>query len=465
MNFNLENDGLIGPFELGEPDLVDKLVNQLDRSNSGFKNFHTKSGVCRLLLSSSQLSAQVKINFGERLKLWRTNAFKKITGSGEVKWHHDRHFETGNEEVNFSNLNNHYSILVALTDMDESSGIMEFIPGSHLPCPGYSRDTRPFHTRTVEEHFLSIPEDLLSKRVKVPLRKGQFMLFHSGLLHRSLPASSSEPIYRYSLVARLCINETVIPEALAKESETLSYPINTDANKKLLDKVVLVTGGGTGIGRAIAETCLNEGAKVIISGRREVVLNNAVEEMSLSFPASNIMSFTADASNWNEMQNLMNEVCRSWVGIDIAFVNAGTNNCQNELLDVEMGNWKNEVFNNISATTVTCKLVAENMRDSGGNIILVGSGIGHIGGKGNSAYAAAKAVSWSLTQTLARELARFKINVNELIPGPVKTDMNPDAKGEQWKNPEDVVELAILLATQNKLNGATGQSFALKRTG
>ena len=464
MEFDLSRDGLVGPFELDQEGYVNALKLQLDNSKKGFKNLHVRSGICRTLLSSNNLNKQIKQHFGEGLKLWRTNAFKKVGGSGEVKWHHDRHFENADSPVDYANLGDHFSILVALTDMDESTGIMEFIPGSHLPSPGYERDTRPFHLRTLEEHFLDIPPELLSKRVKVPLKKGQFMLFHSGLLHRSLPAAESPDLCRYSLVARLCNATTEIPAELAEDSEVFSYPVFLDKGKMLLDKVALVTGGSSGIGKAIARALLEQGAKVVITGRDSKKLDMAIEEMESSGFLGSVLAIKADAGNQVEMANVFSQMEFIFGLPDIVFANAAFNTLKQELVKAEIDEWKSQVFDNISAVATVCKFALKYMKKHGGNIITVGSAIGHTGGPGNSAYAVVKAASWSLTQSLAREAKRFNINVNELIPGPVITGMNPNVSGPEWKLPEDVKDIALLLAKQDLQHGASGQSWSLKRS-
>ena len=182
-----------------------------------------QNNACRRLLSDLSLLDEVKNSFGHDLKLWRTNCFKKVSGSGEVKWHHDRHFENGNSPIEFANLKNHFSILLAITDIDEKSGVIEFIPGSHLPSKSYKQDIRPYHRRKSDEHFLSIPEYLAEKRISVPLKRGEFMLFHSGLLHRSLPANGKD-VNRYSMVARLCTSNTIIPLELAPETAICEFP-------------------------------------------------------------------------------------------------------------------------------------------------------------------------------------------------------------------------------------------------
>src|SRR5262249_56454486 len=106
-----------------------------------------------------------------------------------------------------------------------------------------------------------------------------------------------------------------------------------------------------------------------------------------------------------------------------------------------------------------------------GKIITIGSGIGHRGGPERSSYACSKAGLWMLTRVLAQELAAFNISVNELVPGPVDTSMNPSGArtstlgASEWlKRPEDVVPLALFLAEQPDV-GPTAQSFSLMRRG
>jgi hypothetical protein len=82
---NLYSDGLIGPFELNQDEMVNRLIRQLDVANGQFKNFHIDSETCRRLLSSTELKSQVEQSFGKDLLLWRTNSFKKTDGSGEVE--------------------------------------------------------------------------------------------------------------------------------------------------------------------------------------------------------------------------------------------------------------------------------------------------------------------------------------------------------------------------------------------
>ncbi len=107
----------------------------------------------------------------------------------------------------------------------------------------------------------------------------------------------------------------------------------------------------------------------------------------------------------------------------------------------------------------------------GGKIIVVGSGMGHQGAADSSAYCVSKAGLWMLTRVLAQEVWQDGIAVNELIPGPVDTDMTqwvadqpvgqPAAWASEWfKQPEEVVPLALFMASQPH-KGPTAQSFSL----
>ena len=129
--------------------------------------------------------------------------------------------------------------------------------------------------------------------------------------------------------------------------------------------------------------------------------------------------------------------------------------------------WADTIAVNLTGAYYCVRAAVPHMRQAGGHIILIGSGKGHRAMPDDSAYACSKAGAWMLVRTMAEELAQERICVNELIPGPVDTPMNPLGAGQpsaaEWhKQPEDVMPLALFLATQ-PLTGPTGQSFSLMR--
>jgi len=109
----------------------------------------------------------------------------------------------------------------------------------------------------------------------------------------------------------------------------------------------------------------------------------------------------------------------------------------------------------------------------GGQIIMIGSGLGHRGVPKKTAYSVSKAGQWMLTRILAQELVDDNILVNEIIPGPVQTSIDRDIRAAktsvsstfttEWnKEPKDLLPLLEFLLSQGK-NGPTGQSFSLAR--
>ena len=165
----------------------------------------------------------------------------------------------------------------------------------------------------------------------------------------------------------------------------------------------------------------------------------------------------------------------SSAAVDIVVINAGGN--LDDSHDIESGSpdqWTKTVQVNLIGSYHTARSAIPHLKERGaGKIIAIGSGLGHRGRPGESAYASAKAGLSMLVRVLAQELWQYNISVNELIPGPVLTERvarthahRPDSVFQidsEWiKTPEEVVPLALFLATQpNK--GPTGQTYSLMR--
>ena len=158
-------------------------------------------------------------------------------------------------------------------------------------------------------------------------------------------------------------------------------------------------------------------------------------------------------------------------GLDIIVVNAGGNIGRGRVDAGNSDDWRATLELNLFGAYYYIKAAIPHLkaRDAG-KIITIGSGLGHNGLPGGSAYACAKAALWMLTRVVAQELAKYNISVNELIPGPVETGVLTDGfrknvveKHLEWlKDPEDVVDLALFLATQPVV-GPSAQSFSLMR--
>ena len=146
-------------------------------------------------------------------------------------------------------------------------------------------------------------------------------------------------------------------------------------------------------------------------------------------------------------------------------LNAGVNLNHNAVEDSDPAAWEETIRTNLLGAYYCARAAIPAMKKrGGGKIITIGSGMGHRGFAESSAYCCSKAGLWMLTRVLAQELWQHNISVNELIPGPVRTEMDAvlDIESEWIKSPEDVVPMALFLATQPDI-GPTAQSYSLMR--
>ena len=246
----------------------------------------------------------------------------------------------------------------------------------------------------------------------------------------------------------------------------------TETPSQLKGKVAVVTGPGRGIGRAIALAYAREGAAVCCAARTESDIEAVVAEIHQG--GSIGLAVTSDVTSLESVQRLMAVAAESLGGIDILVINAGGDYGHGEVAESDPESWLATLSVNLVGAYYCAKTAIPYLKErGGGKIITIGSGIGHRGRPGASAYAAAKAGLWMLTRVLAQELWQDGISVNELVPGPVLTERvkETDAGREgsvfniesEWvKEPEDVAPLALFLATQPS-TGPTAQSFSLMR--
>lgn len=213
----LDEVGLIGPFDLDDITAMDRLAPVVLENQHRLNNLHIHAPVVTQVLEDSALQGTVARVFGDDAIMWRTNFFVKKAGSGEVPWHHDKHFEDGDAPIDLNRLGQHLSILIAVTDVARDGGEVRYLSGSHLPVEGVARDVRPYHLKDSQEHFINLPAVVEPDIVSLPLQKGQFALFHSSLLHHSLPFEAGGT--RISMIARLAKAHVSIPVALARADD------------------------------------------------------------------------------------------------------------------------------------------------------------------------------------------------------------------------------------------------------
>lgn len=239
---------------------------------------------------------------------------------------------------------------------------------------------------------------------------------------------------------------------------------------QLQDKVAIITGGGRGIGRAIAMAYAAEGASVVIAARSAAQLNEVADEITAQ--DGEVFAIPTDLQIRADVETLVQKTVERFGKIDILVNNAGINP-RGLFLDTTDAQWEQTWQTNVMGVVHCCRAVLPIMRRQGtGNIINIGSGMGQVGHANLSIYCASKAALHGLTQAIAEEMWQDGIIANVLIPGPVKTELSKAAwqgqttfraQNEPWKEPEQVVASALFLAAQPTDSGMTGQILSIMR--
>lgn len=247
----------------------------------------------------------------------------------------------------------------------------------------------------------------------------------------------------------------------------------------LQDRVALVTGGGRGIGRAIALAFAAEGAKIAVSARTTAELDDVVAAAQAQ--GATAIAVEADLADRRAPASLVAQVEKQLGPVEILVNNAGVGSSADPkpVVDFDDAFWDLSLAVNLTAPYLLCKTVLPGMvRRKQGRIITVASIAGKIGTLHGAAYAASKHGVLGLTRTLALEVADHGITVNAICPGPVHTRMNDhrieyDARRrgvsfeEQERiqtplgrrlEPDEIAPLAVFLAS-DAARGVTGQAY------
>jgi 3-oxoacyl-[acyl-carrier protein] reductase len=242
-------------------------------------------------------------------------------------------------------------------------------------------------------------------------------------------------------------------------------------DQPLKNEVAVVTGAGRGIGRAIAIAYARAGASVACAARTQAEIDATAS--AIVAEGGQALAVQTDVTDLLSVSHLFETVAQHFDGLDILVVDAGANYDRRPVEDSVPLDWQRTLAVNLVGAYYCAQAAIPYLKARGaGKIITIGSGLGHHGMAGNSAYACSKAGLWMLTRVLAQELWAYHISVNELIPGPVNTTIDAgqpvpqqSVRGfeSEWvKEPEDVTGLALFLATQPDV-GPTAQSFSLMR--
>jgi len=237
--------------------------------------------------------------------------------------------------------------------------------------------------------------------------------------------------------------------------------------------VVLITGALTGIGRATALAFAQEGARIVVSGRRDEAGHALTQELrSLGVEAEFVR---ADVRHENEVQNLVDKTVARFGRLDVAVNNAGTEGKLGPVTEQTADDYAATFDTNVLGVLLSMKHELRVMQAQGsGSIVNLSSTMGHRGAAGASLYTASKHAVEGLTKSAALEAAAFGVRVNAVAPGPIETAMlgrftgNADRKAgvvagvplKRAGRPEEIAD-AIVFAASGKASFITGQIISV----
>lgn len=245
------------------------------------------------------------------------------------------------------------------------------------------------------------------------------------------------------------------------------------------EKVVLITGGSGGLGRALAGAFVQAGHRVVLTARDEGKLKRATQ--TIESAQERVLALPCDVTNKEQVVDLGHQIHARWGAVQILINNAGIARAVS-FLDMTDDQWEEILRTNITGTYNCCKVFLPDMiKEKWGRIINIGSTTCKVAYSHVSAYTTSKHGLLGLTRSLALETARLGITVNTICPGYLNNELTRDnarrmaektgkseadvlsvfarsAPQNRLIEPEEVANLALLIASE-KMAGMTGQAI------
>jgi len=209
----------------------------------------------------------------------------------------------------------------------------------------------------------------------------------------------------------------------------MSTPSQSIVLQNMTDKVVVVSGGNSGIGKATAMLLACQGAKVAILARRKEKLEQACKEIAAKAGADKVMAVACDISDEAQIKRMYDTVTAKWGNkVDLLVANAGMNGVWAPIEGMKVEEFARTQSINLVGTFSTIKHAVPLMKQFGGAIVVVSSenGTRNYSSPGACAYACSKAAQATLTKMLAVELAKYHIRINAVCPGWIDTPIREE---------------------------------------
>jgi NAD(P)-dependent dehydrogenase (short-subunit alcohol dehydrogenase family) len=209
---------------------------------------------------------------------------------------------------------------------------------------------------------------------------------------------------------------------------------------QLTGKVALITGAGSGIGKATARLLASEGAKVaVLSHTKDEIQATAGEIQGTGGEA---LPLVADIAQPSQMQRAVQQIIERWDRLDIVFANAGINGVWAPLEELAPEEWDRTLQTNLKGTFLTVKYAVPYLKRQGGSVIITSSvnGTRIFSNTGATAYSCSKAGQVAFAKMVALELAAHKVRVNVICPGAIETNIDQSTEKRDLEHVKIPVE-------------------------